>query len=354
MRKLLLLTAIAMLVAGVAMAKTDKDTGNRLGVDMTDINAMTAPGGLVTTYNEGFEGAFPPAGWTHGITNVDNTWEQQTFQPYAGVYSAYIRWDSVNPQDETLSFDYTIDVAADEYVLGFFMAGSIGQSWDLNATETVEVDGTTVFDFDSSVTVGYMEYDFYTVDLTAYDGQTVTITFRYAGLDGDAHYIDNVEIGDGSGPPPPPPVSFCDDVIDAEGIGTFTGDTCDGMNLISALGCEVYTENGLEDYYEVEVPAGASFTATVTGTYDGALWVVGECEAEGGAFTCLAYADDTFTGDPEVISYTNTSGSDEVVYLVVDAYGTDSCGTYEMLFESVDGAVANETMSMGDVKSLFR
>ena len=153
---------------------------------------------------------------------------------------------------------------------------------------------------------------------------------------------------------PPEPVSFCDLLEDAAigNGGVYTGDTCDGQNLISSMDCGTYTENGFEDYFEVVIPAGASFTATVTyDTADGALWLLDGCAEP---FACLAYADDTLSGDPEVISYTNTSGSDMIAYLVVDSWGTDACGTYTLEFQSTGGAVANEVMSFGAVKALYK
>lgn len=352
-KKTMLIVAALALTASFAVAKTNVPGQNRLGVDVSDVNAQLFQGSLTTDYFEGFEGAFPPAGWTQGITDPATTWFQST-SPYEGVYNAGCQWQAVTTQDETLSFTQTIDVAGGEYVLQFFAAGSVGQSWDLNDTQTVEVDGLTVWDFDSAPPSAYQVYEQFSIDLSAYDGMTVTITFRYTGFDGDYYQVDNVLVNNGSGPPPPPPVSFCEMLIEADGTGAFYGDTCDGVNLVFDLDCDVYTENGLEDYYEIEMPAGSSFTATVTNTADGALWVLAECSAVGGLFTCLGYADDTLSGDPEVVSYTNASGSAQTVYLVVDSWGTGTCGTYEMIFDSTGGAVANEDMSMGAVKALFR
>ncbi len=152
---------------------------------------------------------------------------------------------------------------------------------------------------------------------------------------------------------PPEPVGFCDavDVVTVQNGEVITGDTCDGVNNIASLDCGSYTENGLEDYYEIVMPAGSTITATVTyDTADGALWLLDGCSEP---FSCLAYADDTLDGDSEVISYTNTSGADMVVYLVVDSWGTDACGTYTLEFASDGGAVANEMMSFGAVKALY-
>ncbi|MGD9546423.1 MAG: hypothetical protein AB7V45_02640 [Candidatus Krumholzibacteriia bacterium] len=149
---------------------------------------------------------------------------------------------------------------------------------------------------------------------------------------------------------PPEPVDFCA-LVDQGTGNSFTGTTCNGQNLLGGLDCAAYTHAGLEYYYEIFMPSGSTFTATVTSTADGALWLLDACAEP---FTCLAYADDTLTGDAEVLSYTNNSGSDIWVYLGLDSWGTDSCGDFTMDFSSTTGAVANEAASMGAVKALFR
>ncbi len=70
-------------------------------------------------------------------------------------------------------------------------------------------------------------------------------------------------------------MEFCSLVTDVYGqapggSASFSGDTCGGLNLISALGCEAYAEAGLEDYYAVTLNAGQTLTATMTSTADGA------------------------------------------------------------------------------------
>lgn len=149
---------------------------------------------------------------------------------------------------------------------------------------------------------------------------------------------------------PPEPVAFCDLVQDVEGVGIFSGDTCDGANLIEEMTCQTYAEAGLEDYYEIFMPTGSSFTVDLVHSVDSALWVLDACAEP---FACLATADDVYPGGEESVSYTNT-GADTVVYLVVDSYGTDSCGAYEFTFTPTGGAVANEVMSFGGVKALFK
>jgi hypothetical protein len=146
------------------------------------------------------------------------------------------------------------------------------------------------------------------------------------------------------------PPAICDLIQDVTGT-FFMGDTCDGYNNVATNACGVYSENGLEHYYEIQIPAGCYFTANVTyDVEDGALWVLDTCAP---GFACLGYADDTFAGDMETVTYTNTTGAAQTVILVVDSYGTDACGTYSFDFIT-DCAVATETESFGDVKAMFR
>jgi len=341
MRKMILITAILCMVATGALAgklpakKATKPAANYDGKSYL---------------MEGFESVVPPAGWTLTSTNTASTWGQGT-SGLEGIHEAHIAYDGSVPQDETLSVVHAVDAGEN---LFFWTMGS--QYWATSADFTVLVDGVVVYDFLNDTNYpGAFTWFPVEIDMSAYAGTTVTVDFNYAGLDGADQHFDAVVFGaEGWTPPPPPDVDFCGDLLDVTGVGMFYGDTCDGMNLVESLECGAYGEAGLEDYYEIMVPAGGSFTASVTNTADGALWVLGECSAPGGAFTCLGYADDTLAGDTEVVSYTNASSSDEVVYLVIDSYGADSCGTYEMLFEGTGGAVATDKVSMGAVKAMYR
>jgi len=146
------------------------------------------------------------------------------------------------------------------------------------------------------------------------------------------------------------PPTICSLVQDVTG-SLFMGDTCDGYNNVVSNACGTYSENGLEHYYEIQVPANCSFTANVTyDVEDGALWILDSCAP---GYACLGYADDTLDGELETVSYTNTTGAAQSVILVVDSYYTAGCGTYTFEFVS-DCAVATEGASFGDVKAMFR
>ncbi len=340
MRKLILIVAALTLVVTGAMAKTPAKSASPSNYSVDFGRSLF----------EGFEGAFPPAGWTAGITNPTYTWYQDAVSFYEGAYAARIGWQAGSPQDETLSFGYT--VAAGD-ALSFFTMGST--YWCTNGNFTAEVNGTVVYDFCAENGGTSWLWEEVIVDLAAYVGQTVTITFRYAGDDGADHHLDAVNVGEYAPPPPPPPVSFCADAVALYDLaGALSGDTCDGANLVESLGCETYSEAGLEDYYSFELCPGGTFNAAVTNTADGALWLLGDCEAEGGAFTCLAYADGTLSGEEEALSFTNTGVDPMMVYLVVDSWGTASCGTYTGTYTVDNCEVANEDMSFGAVKSLYR
>lgn len=297
---------------------------------------------------EGFEGAFPSAGWSQGVADVVHTWVRDTQVPYQGAAAAKVAWQAGAAQNESLSFSWP--VGADEDLM-FATQGST--YWTMNANFTVEIDGVEVYDFHADNAGTSWLWEYVQVDLSAYEGTIPTFTFRYAGDDGADHYLDSVRIGVYSPPLPPDPVSFCSAVY--QGYGTqFTGNTCDGANIVSLLECGDYSENGLEHYYEIQVPSGCFFTANVTyGNADGALWLLDSCEAPGGAFGCLDYVDATLLAGQETLTYTNATASMQIVYLVLDSWGTNACGQYAFDFIS-DCAVATENESFGSVKAMFR
>jgi hypothetical protein len=144
---------------------------------------------------------------------------------------------------------------------------------------------------------------------------------------------------------------FCPSVHEVTG-SVFSGNSCDGVNNVFDIGdCGAYTENGLEHYYEIFMPAGSSFAAYVTNTADGALWLLDGCA---GLVSCLGYRDATGTGQTEVLGYHNYASTSTFVFLVVDAYGIGACGDYVLELVADGGAIAAEVESFGAVKAKFR
>ena len=223
---LVILAILSLAVAAIAADKVPPRTNDGRNVYRTE---------AVRAYMEGFEGAFPPAGWTQTITNASYTWIQDFAVPYEGAAAAYIPWQAGSPQNEVLSFTHLIDSAANEDHLIFATQGSV--YWSPYATLTVEVNGLEVYNFGTEFTAGNFVWDMVDVDLSAYDGQTVTIDFIYAGDDGADHYLDAVSLDEGAPPPPPPPANdLCENAIDLheQGLTEFTVDLCLAANDYSA------------------------------------------------------------------------------------------------------------------------
>jgi len=103
-----------------------------------------------------------------------------------------------------------------------------------------------------------------------------------------------------------------------------------GISLVcdntSSLG--TYTYDGNDVTYTLTVPNGKKLTIDVnpTNQWDPAVAIVASCASAGPS--CLGGADEGFSGDPETASYTNTTGSDQVVFVIVDSYSTSEMGPF--------------------------
>ncbi len=251
-----------------------------------------------------------------------------------------------------------IDVAGGEYVLSFFMAGSLGNPWDLNVAETVEVNGTTVFDFDSNVTAGFTWEQFF-VDLSAYDGQMVTITFRYAGIDGDLHLLEAVMVDDGTGyvftPPEAPENDTCEGAFELM-PGAFdlaTDNTLAANDYPLASGsCTGYSATGNDVVYYVCLDQGEMLDVSMQCGFDASLYIITDCADP--MNSCVAGADATVSqGLEEILGF--VAPYDAIYYVIVSAYsgGTGPINVYGTNYGS-GCEVATEPTTFDGLKSLYR
>jgi len=345
------LIAVALVVSPI-MAKDVEKTSYR----KADFNTMTS-----RDLFESFEGDFPPAGWTvespSGHTG-EQSWFQGTTSPSDGISHAQCDYDpALVAQDCRLSFATEIIEGAEH--LNFSMAASLYWMTDPNANYTMKVlvDDVEMFDL-ASVYVGpNWVHEVHDIDLTDYIGQTVTVTFQYVGNDGAAIYLDAVGVNEGvEGPPPPPPApenDTCDGAI-AVDPGTFsiTGDLTNATNAFVTLGsdgCTGYNADGNDVVYVMTMAPEAVLDVSVTGSHDGAIYLVTDCMDP--ANTCLVGADDTLSGDAEVLTYTNDTGEALVVFFVVDAY---SGGADFVMEGTLTGVVATNDATFGSVKAMYR
>ena len=361
----ILVITLTCLVAATAIAGQDSKDQRLDLKSFLDMNRVHGPAysgrsPSITPRSmfEGFEGGAIPAGWVADVTNPSRTWSVSgatSTGALEGDFCAYVGYDLSVFQDEMISFDQTIDVFGGSSVLSFWMAGSRGDTWSANAAETVEIDGVTVFDFDSATTSQFVWEKFF-IDLGAYDGQTVTISFRYRGVDGDLHVLDAVTVDDGTGydvpaPPPPPANDLCAGAIDLQeqSLTVFDLDLClyanDYTPGVFGASCTGWGANGPDATYKIHLGQGESFTVCEAPTADFidlAIYAVTDC-ADAQA-TCVAGDD---SGNPECISF--VAPATGWYYLIVDAYS--GCG---MVTVTIDSPVANEDESWGAVKAIYR
>ena len=339
---LLILAALALAATPVLAKTPPKSLDYR-----TETQTVVA-----RAYMEGFEGAFPPAGWTQTITNPTYTWVQDT-SAYEGFYGARVPWQAATGnQNERLGFNYFIDSGIDEDHLIFATMGS--PYWAVNANFRVEVNGTVVWDFLLDGAGGTFEWEVADVDLSGYDGQNVYIEFIYGdpGDDGADHHLDAVMIDEGAPPPPPPPENDdCTGVIDlqAQGETMFAVDLCLATDVFSPgeypTSCTGYGATGADVVYSIYLTAGETFTASQQGSHDSAIYVVTDCYDP--VNTCVAGADATLSGDVETVTF--VAPSDGVYYLIIDGYSGCSLTTVW-----VDAPVATDDVTFGAVKNLYR
>lgn len=97
----------------------------------------------------------------------------------------------------------------------------------------------------------------------------------------------------------------------------------------SSLG--LYTYDGNDVAYTITVPNTKALTVVVnpTGPWDPAVAIVSNCGSVGPS--CLGGADEGFSADPETATYTNTTGSDQLVFIIVDSYSTSEMGPFTIL-----------------------
>lgn len=354
-KRTLTILALIAIIAVPVMAKTVEKTSWRVGT------VNNAPSRDLA---EGFEGDFPPAGWTldspSGHTG-ETHWSQGplgTESIYEGLHIAQVNYDAaLVPQDCRMSFDHAIIETEDH--LNFAVAASA--YWmtapNDNYTMKVLVDGTEVFDLATAYGEENWVYEIHDIDLAGYVGQTVTITFQYVGTDGAALYLDAVGVNDGvdTPPPPEPPVNdTCDGAI-AIPAGTFSfdGDLTEAngdYDTLGSDGCTGYSAAGNDVVYVVTMQPGDQLNVVYTNVADGNVYLITDCEDSPNS--CLIGADDTLSGDAEEFTYTNETGDVLTAYVICDAYGSGNGGAFTLTGE-LSTTVATEDHSWTSVKGLF-
>ena len=117
----------------------------------------------------------------------------------------------------------------------------------------------------------------------------------------------------------------------------------------AGAGCGYFNMPGLDRAYLVTLPAGQRLTATatpVTGYDVGVDFVLApasSCDVD--PRVCLAGTDNNNAGIAETASYSNSSGSAQSIYVIVDSFSSGASGTFDL------NLVIDTPPSVGDVCS---
>lgn len=308
MKKSILLLAVIMLAAIVAQA-ADKPVYEKPLVPFQGLSrsAEAEPNGdcgtaTVVTPGDPMTGSIDPV--------ADNDWFALTAS--AGDCFSI----EVNPGEGQTGGDMRMWVWADDCVTQLDFDDDDGNGLYPMLMYTFAADGTV-----------YLELDEY--------GDNGTI----------AAYVLTVDAC-----PMPQPNDRCEGAIDLQeqGLAVFDVDLCEFVNdYTPALpSCTGYSANGPDALYKIYLTAGETFSACIApagGAFiDLALWLTSDCADL--VNTCVAGDD---SGNPECVVY--EAAADGWYYLVVDAYS--GCGVVTV---TIDAPVANEDVSFGGLKTMFR
>jgi len=386
-----LVLAICLLLVGVGMSQAQKErvsptTPGQHWVDPT------------RAYFEGFEGTFPPAGWTLVSSNA-YTWYQSIYSAYEGAYGAQCDYDEMytGPQDEFLKFNQAV-TAADNH-LNFAMMGSYYWSTApyANYDMFVTINGTQVWSWVAmrNPAGANWVWEIFDVDLSAYIGQTIEIGFEYAGYDGAQGSLDAVGVNGGYVPPPsgaccdelgactyvqqascfapsvwhgewtcspnncpaPPPIAndVCATAIEIPcGPFTISGTTYGAIGdyTVASSACTGYSQAaGPDVVYYIDMNAGDIFNVTMTtGGWDDAIYLVKDC---GNMASCVA-GDDAYP-DGSTFTYTVPAGGAGRYYLIVDGYGSYSYGNFTITgTANCTPPVPVQETTWGSLKGMYR
>lgn len=158
--------------------------------------------------------------------------------------------------------------------------------------------------------------------------------------------------------PPPPVNDTCAGAITlpctlVDITSTTAGATNDYTPALPGNGgCTGFSATGADVVYAVTLGDGASLSLTYTSEADGSIYLLDACVSPADA-ACVAGADLTFAGDPELLNFTNLTGVTKTYFLILDSFGTGSFGTFTLTGTVSCPPVPAESMSWGSLKARF-
>lgn len=202
------------------LANNAKDGRTNESMTSDDPIRLESPLSRQILFSEGFEGTFPPAGWTRIITNsgycddypqYSAHWDQFSDSVHNGTKAAYVWWDYQHQEEWLITPDISL-VGISNGVLTFWSYGYEGSTYDEHYYVKLSIDHgstwTELFDLSSfPPNQGWNGYaDPYTFDLSTYQGQTITLAWQVESTQNDGMWyqwcIDDILVTGGDNAPP--------------------------------------------------------------------------------------------------------------------------------------------------------
>ncbi len=147
--------------------------------------------------SEGFEnGVMPPSGWTTFYQGSPSArhWQIVDGNQYpdfvhTGRYAAWVNYDEVYQQDEWL---VTPAIDLNDYESAQLVFWAESDTMFPGATMELYINQDLIWDMIRDENWATFEYREMIFDLTSYCGQTIEISWRYVGLDGESFGLDDV------------------------------------------------------------------------------------------------------------------------------------------------------------------
>jgi len=134
-----------------------------------------------------------------------------------------------------------------------------------------------------------------------------------------------------------------------------TGSTCCGRDDYHGDSCTGFLALGLDVSYRLDLPPGCSIEATLRDGSDGkamdlSIYMVSSCFDPRG--TCVAGSDSSTLG-AESFSFSSDEGGS--YYLMIDSFGNQNCGDYELEISFTNCSVVSvDEKQWSHIKQLYR
>lgn len=127
-----------------------------------------------------------------------------------------------------------------------------------------------------------------------------------------------------------------------------TGCSNNDYSLAASNPCTGFTSAGRDQVFTLTTGPGATLNLTYTSSADASIYILSNCAP----ITCVAGADATLTGQPEVLNYNFTIPG--TYYLILDSFGTNTSGAWTLTGSFNCGVTPAASATWGVLKTIYR